>query len=60
MVPGKVQRCQGYTYTQGELRVRVGEERGGKETDGCPLTISSHLIVDFNFDYSYCTLPSSY
>jgi hypothetical protein len=21
---------------------RVGEERGGKETDGCPLTIPSH------------------
>jgi hypothetical protein len=23
---------------------RVGEERGGKETDGCPLTPSSHSI----------------
>jgi hypothetical protein len=36
-----VQRCcrgEGYTYEQGELRGRVGKERGGKETDGCPLT----------------------
>jgi hypothetical protein len=29
-----VQRCGGSTYEQG----RVGEERGGKETDRCPLT----------------------
>jgi hypothetical protein len=34
------QRCGGDTYEQGELRGRVGEERGGKETDGCPLTPS--------------------
>jgi hypothetical protein len=33
-----IQRCWGYTYEQGESRVRVGEERGGKEIDGCPLT----------------------
>jgi hypothetical protein len=33
-----VQKCGGYTYKQGELRGRVGKERGGKETDGCPLT----------------------
>jgi hypothetical protein len=36
---GMVQRCWGYTYEQGGLRVRVEEERGGKETDGCPLTV---------------------
>jgi hypothetical protein len=35
---GMVQRCWGYTYEQGGLRVRVGEERGGKEMDGGPLT----------------------
>jgi hypothetical protein len=29
-----VQRCGGYTYEQGELRGRVGKERGGKEMDG--------------------------
>jgi hypothetical protein len=29
-----VQRCGRNTYEQG----RAGEERGGKETDGCPLT----------------------
>jgi hypothetical protein len=34
-----VQRCWGYSYEQGGLRVRVGEERGGKEMDGCPLTV---------------------
>jgi hypothetical protein len=34
-----VQRCGGYTYKQGELRGRVGKERGGKEMDGCPLTL---------------------
>jgi hypothetical protein len=27
-----------YTYEQGELRGIVGEERRGKEIDGCPLT----------------------
>jgi hypothetical protein len=27
-----VQRCGGYIYRQGELRGRVGKERGGKET----------------------------
>jgi hypothetical protein len=43
MVPGDgtemLQRCGGYTYEQGELRGRVGEERGGKETDRCPLIV---------------------
>jgi hypothetical protein len=34
-----LQRCGGYTYEQGELRGRVGKERGGKETDRCPLTL---------------------
>jgi hypothetical protein len=33
-----VQRCGENTYEQGVSR--VGEERGGKETDGCPLTVS--------------------
>jgi hypothetical protein len=45
MVPGYgtevLQRCGGYTYEQGELRGRVGKERGGKEMDGCPLTTTS-------------------
>jgi hypothetical protein len=35
---GMVQRYWGYTYEQGGLGVRVGEERGGKEMDRCPLT----------------------
>jgi hypothetical protein len=26
-------------------RGRVGEERGGKETDGCPLTLSPFLSL---------------
>jgi hypothetical protein len=43
MVPGDgtevLQRCGEYIYGQGELRGRVGKERGGKETDGCPLTL---------------------
>jgi hypothetical protein len=34
VVPGDVQRCGGSIYEQ----ERVGEERGGKETGGCPLT----------------------
>jgi hypothetical protein len=42
MVPGDgtkaLQRCGEYTYEQGELRGIIGEERRGKETDGCPLT----------------------
>jgi hypothetical protein len=25
-------------------RGRVGEERGGKETDGCPLTVTTSLL----------------
>jgi hypothetical protein len=45
MVPGDgtevLYRYRGYTYKQGELRGRVGKERGGKETDGCPFTLSS-------------------
>jgi hypothetical protein len=43
MVPGDstevLQRCGEYTYGQGELRGRVGKERGGKETDRYPLTL---------------------
>jgi hypothetical protein len=42
MVPGDgtevLQRCGEYTYEQGESRGIVGEERRGKETDGCLLT----------------------
>jgi hypothetical protein len=42
IVPGDgtqvLQRCGGYTYEQGGLRVRVGEDIGGKEMDGYPLT----------------------
>jgi hypothetical protein len=42
MVPGDgtkvLQRCGEYTYKWGELRGRVGKERGGKEMDGCSLT----------------------
>jgi hypothetical protein len=26
-------------------RGRVGEERGGKETDRCPLTVTTRLVV---------------
>jgi hypothetical protein len=36
-----VQRCGGSTYEQG----RVGEERGGKETDRCPLTFTTYGAV---------------
>jgi hypothetical protein len=43
MVPGDgtevLQRYGGYTYEHGELRGRVGKERGGKEIDRCPLTL---------------------
>jgi hypothetical protein len=43
IIPGDgtkvLQRCGGYTYEQGELRGVVGEERRGKEKDGCPLTL---------------------
>jgi hypothetical protein len=28
-----------YTYRQGWMRGIVGEERRGKEIDGCPLTV---------------------
>jgi hypothetical protein len=49
MVPGDgtevSQRCGGYTYEQGGLRGRVGNERGGKETDGCPLKGACRDIV---------------
>jgi hypothetical protein len=31
------------TYEQGELRGIEGEERRGKEMDGCPLTTSVYL-----------------
>jgi hypothetical protein len=34
-----VQRYGEYTYEQGELKGIVGEERRGKETDRCPLTL---------------------
>jgi hypothetical protein len=40
-----VQRCWGYTYEQGGLRVRVEEERGGKEIDGYPLTTIPFIIT---------------
>jgi hypothetical protein len=36
--------CGRYTYKQGELRGRVGEDRRGKETDGCPLTLPLYLL----------------
>jgi hypothetical protein len=43
MVPGDgtevLQVCGKYTYKQGGLRGTVGKERGGKETDRCPLTL---------------------
>jgi hypothetical protein len=40
-----VQRCGESTYEQ---RERVGEERGGKEKDRCPLTAASnaHVFAD--------------
>jgi hypothetical protein len=44
-----IQRCWGYTYEQGESRVRVGEERGGKEIDGCPLTVPPLFINNKKF-----------
>jgi hypothetical protein len=28
-------------------RGRVGEERGSKETDGCPLTVASSVVQPF-------------
>jgi hypothetical protein len=34
-----VQRYGEYTYRQGWMRKIVGEERRGKETDRCPLTV---------------------
>jgi hypothetical protein len=50
MVPGDgtevLRRGVGYTYEQGELRGRVGKERGGKETDRCPLTLCRQVIVE--------------
>jgi hypothetical protein len=49
MVPGDgtemLQRCGGYTYEQWELRGAEGEERRGKEKDGCPLTLAMYLFV---------------
>jgi hypothetical protein len=33
-----LQGCGRYTYEQRELRGAEGEERRGKEKDGCPLT----------------------
>jgi hypothetical protein len=50
IVPGDgtevLQRCGGYTYEQGELRVRVGEKRGGKEMDRCPVRATLLSQVD--------------
>jgi hypothetical protein len=40
-----VQRCWRYTYEQGELRVRVGEERRGKETNRYPLTRGNYQVI---------------
>jgi hypothetical protein len=43
-------------------RGRVGEERGGKETDGCPLTIRSDtsggelLVIDKLWGYIFYTM----
>jgi hypothetical protein len=31
-------------------RVRVGEERRGKEMDGCPLTLSPSLYVAVTYE----------
>jgi hypothetical protein len=49
LVPGDgtevLQRCGGYTYEQGEFRGRVGKERGGKEMDGCPLTVGMRKVA---------------
>jgi hypothetical protein len=53
MVPGDgteaLQRCGKYTYKQGELRGIVGEERRGKETDGCPLTLDANIKLVLPF-----------
>jgi hypothetical protein len=38
VVPRGGTKVLGFTYEQGGLRVRVGEERGGKEIDRYPLT----------------------
>jgi hypothetical protein len=40
---------------------RVGEERRGKETDGCPLTVSSVQLMAYGSDVlsSHLTLPPS-
>jgi hypothetical protein len=40
-----LQRCGGYTYEQGELRGRGGEERRGKETDRCPLKVTMTVMA---------------
>jgi hypothetical protein len=51
MVPGDstevLQRCGGYTYEQGGLRGRVGNERGGEEMDRCPLTVMKVMFSLF-------------
>jgi hypothetical protein len=39
----------GITYEQ----VRVGEDRGSKEMDGCPLTVSAVKSSSIQ-DYCYC------
>jgi hypothetical protein len=41
-----VQRCEGYTYEQEDLRGRVGEERRGKKMGRCPLTVVSIIMAD--------------
>jgi hypothetical protein len=43
-------RCNPWRWYRGGERVhmnrgRVGEERGGKETDGCPLTGSARSVM---------------
>jgi hypothetical protein len=55
-----LQGCGGYTYEQGELRGAEGEERRGKEKDGCPLTITClHLYVRGHPSVSLPLLSSS-
>jgi hypothetical protein len=60
MVPGDgtevLQRCGEYTYRQGELRGRVGKERGGKEIDRCPLTLARYVLYISSFPYNIFTL----
>jgi hypothetical protein len=44
--PWRWYRCVGkHTYEEGESRGIVGEERRGKEMDGCPLTETSSIDI---------------